>query len=94
MTTTLTDIAADIRRVSPGALPESLHIRSELRVDVGVLMPIPDDIAEAVLIKAMVMDAHLARWSRHGWNGWIGEQESFSDHHHGGSLGACYQAWR
>lgn len=98
------DIAAAIRRVSPGALPESFHVlgedlcfrRSACR-SANILaifdhyQTLPDDIAEAVLIAAMVQDANLARWPG---GDWVGNQKAFNDADHGGSLGACYAAWR
>jgi hypothetical protein len=62
-TPTLTEIAADIRKHAPGALPESLHTGpagpgffSESTTGREKLRLLPDDIARHVLGFAMVMD--------------------------------------
>ena len=109
MTTTLTTIAATIRKHSPGAMTESLHTgpaglgyfqfssshdgREKLRI-------LPDDIAEAVLRDAMTSDvaphAILIRTSdAYRLDAMDGKRERwFHDSDHGGSLGACWRAWR
>lgn len=107
----LTDIAQTIRQHSPDALPRSLRIDDGRlcfvesgKDDNGATdlvtnwyTPLPDDIAEAVLRDAMVMDARLER----GPTGchWLAypdpdTYQMFSDADHGGSLGACYAAWK
>lgn len=99
--TNLADIAAALREHSPGVLPESLdYLGSKYPLCVvlkGKLTPIPDDIAAAVLIACMVTDGHLRRgnscWCNHDMT--TGDECNFEeDSDHGGSLGACYQAWR
>ena len=103
MTTTLTTIAATIRKHSPGAMTESLHTgpaglgyfqfssshdgREKLRI-------LPDDIAEAVLRDAMVRDGLLLRATQAWWVVIDGSAHWFQDSDHGGSLGACWRAWR
>lgn len=107
--TNLADIAAALREHSPGVLPESLTIEDSCGAPGlyahGVYLH--DDIAAAVLIACMVQDGGLDRdvtseWSSFGLRpgaydddcccGY--ERRAFRDSGHGGSLGACYQAWR
>lgn len=97
--TNLADIAAALREHSPGALPESLTIEDSCGAPGlyahGVYLH--DDIAAAVLIACMVTDGHLRRgnscWCNHDMT--TGDECNFEeDSDHGGSLGACYQAWR
>lgn len=69
-------------------------------------VPLPDDIARHVLMAAMVLDAKADRFAPCD-DGWIvhrrrtdvpsdttHESKAFFDVDHGGSLGACYAAWR
>lgn len=106
--TNLVDIAATIRKHSPGVLPESLHTgpaglgyfqfssahdgREKLRL-------LPNDIAGAVLRDAMTADiaphAVLIRTAdAYRLDVLHGNREGwFHDSDHGGSLGACYAAW-
>jgi len=90
---TPSEVAAAIRQHSPGALPESVTIEDHYGIPAvhayGVYLR--SDIAEAVLIAAMVQDACLARWPG---GDWVGNQKAFNDADHGGSLGAAYAAWR
>lgn len=105
------DIAADIRKHSPGALPESLGLQHGHLVigtkdeyvfhssteRVLIARPwVPDDIAEAVLIAAMVMDGDLHRRNRAWYSNEPGEnaEGEFADEDCGGPLGACHAAWR
>lgn len=99
---TPSEVAAAIRRVSPGALPESVSWLGAATIEVPdrdprasrtdtVTVFLPDDIAEATLIAAMVQDACLSRWPG---GDWVGNQKAFNDSDHGGSLGAAYAAWR
>lgn len=97
---TPSEVAAAIRRVSPGALPKSFEtdLPSPLNGRIWIvdqntnsIPECPDDIAEAVLIAALVQDANLARWPG---GDWVGNQKAFNDADHGGSLGAAYAAWR
>ena len=111
--TNLVDIAATIRKHSPGVLPESVVIvagtilamrHTPVRetsggISYSVVM-FPDDIAEAVLRDAMTSDvaphAILIRTSdAYRLDAMDGKRERwFHDSDHGGSLGACYAAWR
>ena len=106
--TNLVDIAATIRKHSPGVLPESMSFDG-FRFGVGgvdhtgtipTLAELPDDIAEAVLRDAMTSDvaphAILIRTSdAYRLDAMDGKRERwFHDSDHGGSLGACYAAWR
>lgn len=100
-------VAADIRKHSPDSLPFGLDWglhqvgystwATAFTVDD---VRIPDRIAEAVLIAAMVMDGPLGRDDSGGKDGmWRSVNrddrlEYFADSDHGGPLGACYQAWR
>lgn len=106
----LTEIAQTVRQHSPDALPRSLRIDDGRlcfvehgKDDNGATdlvtnwyTPLPDDIAEAVLIAAMVMDADLRRWNNAWYSNEPGEdaEGEFDDSDHGGSLGACYAAWK
>ena len=96
--TNLVDIAATIRKHSPGAMTESVYFDDDdvpcaICEDLGgVPIPIPDDIAEAVLIAAMVQDANLHRMPTSWLDARVGGSHCF-DSAHGGSLGACYAAW-
>ena len=101
--TNLVDIAATIRKHSPGALPESFRehcgrlcgcfpCREPSGITSAVYSPLPDDIAEAVLIAAMVQDANLHRMPTSWLDARVGGSHCF-DSAHGGSLGACYRAW-
>lgn len=110
----LTDIAQTIRQHSPDALPRSLRIEDGRlwfvehgKDDNGATdlvtnwyTPLPDDIAEVVLIAAMVDDAYIERFKEpNGWNACIEADDSitaehFLDSDHGGSLGAAYAAWK
>ena len=103
MSLSLPDIAATIRKHSPGALSESAVVgKTKLRMEYSKTVEadgtterlfciMPDDIAEAVLRDAMVEDQHLTR----GDGYWcIKGERGFYDADHGGSLGACYSAWR
>lgn len=101
---TPTAIAAKLRQHSPGCLPESIAFDNG-RFGIGgvdhtgttpTLSELPDDVAEAVLIGAMVMDARLERGATGcHWLAYPGPDthQMFSDPDHGGSLGACYAAW-
>jgi hypothetical protein len=108
--TMMTVVAADIRKHSPGALPESLGLQHGHLVigtkdeyvfhssteRVLIARPwVPDDIAEAVLIAAMVMDAKMERWLDNEWAAYrsLDDYQSFADADYGGPLGACYKAW-
>ena len=108
----LTDIAQTIRKHSPGVLPESFRehcgrlcgcfpCREPSGLTSAVYSPLPDDIAEAVLIAAMVMDAGLRRWRSWRWDaerkgptGGFHSHEVFFDSDPGGSIGAAYAAWK
>jgi len=108
---TLSEIAAAIRRVSPGAVPKQFHERNGVMCvsypgHESGLAPLPDDIARHVLMAAMVLDAKADRFAPCD-DGWIvhrrrtdvpsdttHESKAFFDVDHGGSLGACYAAWR
>ncbi len=98
--TNLADIAAALREHSPGVLPKSFvndSTRSWIVYPISPIPPCPDDIAAAVLIACMVTDGHLRRgnscWCNHDMT--TGDECNFEeDSDHGGSLGACYQAWR
>ena len=103
--TNLADIAAALRKESPGRVPESLdYLGSKYPLCVvlkGKLTPIPDDIAAAVLIAVMVQDCYIIHRDKcdSAWRSWIASNNplsgrTFRDSDHGGSLGACYQAWR
>ena len=105
--TNLVDIAATIRKHSPGVLPESVVIvagtilamrHTPVRetsggISYSVVM-FPDDIAEAVLRDAMVRDGLLLRATQAWWVVIDGSAHWFQDSDHGGSLGACWRAWR
>lgn len=105
MTHTLTDIAADIRKHSPGVLPESLYIevgateRIWAKSSKGTF-PLPDDIAEAVLRDAMTDDiaphAVLIRTAdAYRLDMLDGNRERwFHDSEHGGRTQALHAAWR
>lgn len=100
--TNLADIAAALREHSPGALPPNFIERP----DYGFIMHgilhcrIDDDIAAAVLRDAMTQsiapNAVLIRTEdAYRLDTLDGNREKwFHDSDHGGSLGACYQAWR
>ncbi len=101
--TTLADIAAALREHSPGVLPESLTIEDNCGAPGlyahGVYLH--DDIAAAVLIAVMVQDCYIIHRDKcdSAWRSWIASNNPlsgrmFRDSDHGGSLGACYQAWR
>lgn len=117
MTNTLTDIAQAIRQHSPDALPRSLRIDDGRlcfvepgKDDNGATdlvtnwyTPLPDDIAEAVLVAAMVRDSPVERFPGDDSPSWVSyhivprsysEQREFYDSDHGGPLGACYAAWK
>lgn len=100
--TNLADIAAALREHSPGALPESLTIEDNCGAPGlyahGVYLH--DDIAAAVLRDAMTQsiapNAVLIRTEdAYRLDTLDGNREKwFHDSDHGGSLGACFQAWR
>lgn len=108
----LTTIAADIRKHSPDALPPSLRIDHDGtlcfiehgRADNGSTdlvsnwyTPLPDDIAESVLIAAMVLDARLERGSTGcHWLAYTDPDtyQMFSDPDYGGSAQSAHAAWR
>lgn len=97
--TNLADIAAALREHSPGVLPKSFvndSTRSWIVYPISPIPPCPDDIAAAVLRDAMVGDAQLW-WTGDCWrvsNGVPGNTHDFYPSDHGGSLGACYAAWK
>ena len=107
---TLTDIAADIRKHSPGALPKSFDTSLPPPLDgrcwivdanLNTIPECPDDIAEAVLIAAMVVDGRVSRTPSYNPDGWVSYRmfardsvRIFNDSDHGGPLGACHAAWR
>ena len=119
----LTDIAADIRKHSPGVLPESFHVDHLGRlcfIEVAIVVedpdyashwytPLPEYAVEAVLRDAMIHDPSVTDIVRNnetmvvnglGYttygppDGDPQESEEFLDDDHGGSLGACYAAWK
>lgn len=107
----LTDIAQQISRHSPDALPPSLRIEdgricfiAHGKPDNGATdlvanwyTPLPDDIAEAVLIAVMVLDARLERGSTGcHWLAYTDPDtyQMFSDPDYGGSIWSCHAAWK
>lgn len=105
---TPTAIAAKLRQHSPGCLPESIDSLGPLSIEIPDKSPLaspgdtfthflPDDVAEAVLIAAMVMDCRAVRLSCPA--GWDSQEHvtatwsTFFDRDHGGPLGACHAAW-
>ncbi len=100
---TPTAIAAKLRQHSPGCLPKSVYIiNNELwtacKHDGAVEICLHDDLAEAVLIAAMVMDERFSFTYCYGAGGWevkreVDDWEGFADDDHGGPLGSCYKAW-
>lgn len=105
-TPTLVDIAAAIRRHSPGAVPESIKIDSRIRLRTcGTIMASEeiDDIARHVLIAAMVMEMDAARdtRARHSGATWrvrcpktgVYRVEHDKDHNNDPLL-SLYAAWR
>lgn len=96
-------VAADIRKHSPDSLPFGLDLglhqvgystwATAFTVDD---VRIPDRIAEAVLIAAMVMDGDLHRRNKAWYSNEPGEnaEGEFADEDCGGPLGACHAAWR
>jgi hypothetical protein len=98
-TPTLTEIAAEIRKHAPGAMPESLHTGpagpgffSESTTGREKLRLLPDYIARHVLIAAMVMDMGVQReWSIDGeaeywWHAYspaLDDGKDFPDSDHG-----------
>lgn len=104
-TPTLVDIAAAIRRNSPGVLPESLSFDGQ-RFGIGgvdhtgtipTLAEMPDDIARSVLGFAMVMDCCAHRdWCADGSDIWwyVDQGEMFRDEDHSNDpLLSLYAAW-
>lgn len=107
--TTLTDIAAALREHSPDALPRSLRIDDGRlcfvesgKDDNGATdlvtnwyTPLPDDIAEAVLIAAMLQDCKptLVSWGVASTSPTRGAK-SFNFDRHGGFFPAVAKAWR
>ena len=100
--TNLADIAAEIRKHSPGALPESLDDGKydPVRLTMRYGVPLPDDIAETALRDAMTADiaphAILIRTAdAYRLDMRDGKRERwFHDSDHGGTLGACHAAWK
>lgn len=101
------EIYLEIQRISPKALPGNLGLQyGHLVVGtkdeyvfhssterVLIARPwVPDDIAEAVLIAAMVMDGSLAYDKER--RRWCGGGPFHSEFQYGGPLGACHAAWR
>lgn len=89
------EIAAMIRQHAPNAIPESIVEASPFgyrTLCVGGVVLDPD-IAEAVLIKAMVVDGRLNRWPD-SWGLSGDDWEMWPDTDHGGILGACFAAWK
>lgn len=105
---TITDIAAAIRKHSPGVLPEKIDYLGSryplCMIDTkGEFVPLPDDIARHVLGFAMVLDGKIHRhdgaWvvvSEEPFEGgrrWF-SQLAFRDADHGGdALVALLRAW-
>jgi hypothetical protein len=103
---TLTEIAAEIRKHAPGALPTSIydggkHLWTRCATNPESFALLPDDTARHVLIAAMVVGGGISRFEEpHGWTAQIEEPlsvtaEHFLDSDHGGDpLLSLYAAWR